>query len=118
MLQVRHADPDRQTILGHLLASLLQRGLQNARTERALARARGHLTLEVSGMVCTLELAGEFITLHAGRPVIPVAELRADLCTLVGLATRGGIVPALLGRRLVLRGRPWRLLPLLHLLRR
>jgi hypothetical protein len=118
MLHVRHAEPDRQTILGHLLASLLVRGLQDPRTARALARPRGLLTLEVSGMVCSIELAGDSITLHAGRPAPPRAELRADLCTLVRLATSGGLVPALLARRLVLRGRPWHLLPLLHLLRR
>jgi hypothetical protein len=113
---VRAADPDRQTLAGHMLAHLLARAVADPRLRASLARRRYRAGLVVSGMATTLELAGDAIVLHDGLVGRLAATLRTDLVTLLGVAAGGSLVRAWLAGRLGVGGNPFRLLPLLPLL--
>ena len=115
-MNVRPADPQRQTLAGHMLARLLARAAADARIRASLARRRTRVAIVVSGMATTLELAGEEVVLHDGLVGSPAATLTTDLVTLLALTAGGGLVRAWLAGRVRLGGNPFRLLPLLPLL--
>jgi len=113
---VRAADPERQTLAGHMVAHLLTRAAGDARIRASLARRRYRAGLVVSGMATTLELRGDEIILHDGLTGKLAATLTTDLVTLLKLSAGASLARAWLRGRVRLRGNPLRLLPLLPLL--
>jgi hypothetical protein len=114
---VRAADPDHQSLAGHMLARLLERAARDPRLAAALGRRRYRVALVVSGMATTIELLGDEIVLHDGRTGQIAATLTTDLVTLLGVSAGSGLGRAWIAGRLKLAGNPLRLIPLLPLLR-
>ncbi len=116
-IPVRPAEPGHQTLVGHMLARLLERALADPRLSASFARRRYRAGLVVSGMSTTLDLRGDEVVLHDGLVGKLAARLTTDLVTLLAVAGGRSLVGAWLSGRVKLGGNPLRLLPLLPLLR-
>ena len=114
-MNVRHDDPGRQTLLGHMLQSVLGRAL--ATPGANLGRGRYTLRFEVSGMVSTVAVDGQDVVIGSQPSGGAAAVVRSDLVTLLALARGGSVVLAFLRGRVGIGGNPFRLLPFVRLLR-
>ncbi len=113
---VRHADPTRQSLLGHMTCSLLRRAVEDPALSRSITRRRRTVRLVVSGMVANVAFGPDEIVVSSDEAAPADASVTSDMVTLVGLVSGAGVVASWLRGRVRIGGRPWALLPLLAVL--
>jgi hypothetical protein len=114
---VRLEPPGEMNLIGYFLRCLLQRGLEAAggRVPRSLAGQRYLIRSE--GMEVTLIIGSDEIVIRRGRHPRIDASVRAGLEMMIRLLREGRIVGPVLRGSLGVRGKIWRLLPLMGVLR-
>lgn len=117
MESIRIDQPGRMNLLGYLLRSILQRGATRDRGRRQLRRLRGRIEIGGSEMRVGLAGANGEVVISAGAIAQADARVHADLRTLLALSLGGNPLGPLLSGRLRVRGKVWRLLPLLRLMK-
>ncbi len=117
MAAVRFARPDQVNLLGYLLRSILQRGATHPAGQKALRRLRGSIEIGGSDMRIRLESSGGEAVISAGPAPEADARVHADLRTLLELALGKNPLGPFFRGRLRVRGKIWRLLPLLRLMK-
>ncbi len=116
MPEVMFAAPGEMNLLGHFLRSLIERNLQTERGTRALGNLKGTVLVGASKMRVTLEFGPDRLVIHLGDQGSPDAQVMASLETLLRVALGRGMLGPLLSGQIQVRGKVWRLLPLLQLL--
>ena len=114
-MNVRHDDPGRQTMLGHMLLSVMGRAL--AQPGVSLGGGSYAVRFEVSEMVSTVALEGKDLVISSTSERRASAYVRSDLVTLLALARGGSVVWAFLSGRVRVGGNIIRLLPFMRLMR-
>ncbi len=114
-MNVRHDDPARQTMLGHMLLSVMGRALQDPRV--SLGGGSYAVRFEVSGMVSTVAVEGAELVISSTSERKASAYVRSDLVTLLALARGGSVVWAFLRGRVGIGGNIFKLLPFVRLMR-
>lgn len=114
---VRLEPPGEMNLIGYFLRGLVQRGLEAAggRIPRGLAGQRYLIRSE--GMEVTLIFGSDEIGIRRGRHPRIDATVRAGLEPMIHLLREGKVVGPVLRGSLGVRGKIWRLLPLMGLLR-
>ncbi|MBI2922302.1 MAG: hypothetical protein HYY18_14710 [Planctomycetes bacterium] len=111
---VRFQDPAKVNLLGHLFASILNRGLKDAAVARKVA-SLGRIGMDAGGMGITAEFGAEEVVLAPGRENCR-AWVGGDMSDLLGVCLTGAFVGPWLSGRLRWGGNPFALLKLLAVL--
>lgn len=104
--------PDRMPLAGFFVQSVLDRVPDAARVRMA-----GRYRIQVGRMVVTAVISASGSEVRAGAEAPFDASLAADLPAFVEMAAGAGPVGLVLGGRLKVGGRFWKLLPLLKALK-
>lgn len=110
-------DPPSMSLLGLILASILERNLADPALQRSAARLRGDVVVQAGEMIVTLSFAEGGVTVRRGAAERPRAAVRGSLDTLMGLSLGRGMVGPVLAGRLKPRGSLLQLLRMRRLLR-
>lgn len=114
---VRLEPPGEMNLIGYFLRGLVQRGME-ASGGRVPRRLAGHRYLIRSeGMEVTLIIGSDEILIRRGRHPRIDATVRAGLESMIELLREGRVVGPFLRGSLTVRGKIWRLLPLMGVLR-
>jgi len=116
-LRVEIVDPDRMSLAGLMVGSLLGRNLADERLAARARRMRGPVAVDAGGMRLVLEFGGDTVRVRRGECERPRVTVTATLDALLDVALGGGAVGAFLGRRVRFRGNPFVALRMLPLLR-
>jgi hypothetical protein len=114
-MKVSHDDPGRQTMLGHMLLSVMGRAL--AAPGVRLSGGSYAVRFEVSGMVSTVAVEGGEMVISSSSDRKTAAYVKSDLVTLLALARGGSVIGAFLRGRVQVGGNIFRLLPFMRLMR-
>lgn len=113
---VRIEPPGETNLVGYFLRSLVGRALERRGGLPASLEGARYL-IRSDGMEITLSLASEGVQIRRGRWPRIDATVRAGLPDFLALLKDGGVVRATLGGAVGVRGKVWRLLPLMGFLR-
>lgn len=113
-MNVTFADPARVTLLAHIFASILRRGLGDAAVARKVS-GLGRIGLEMAGMSITADFAEADVKLSQGREGCR-AWVGGGMSDLLDVCLRGGILKPVLEGRIRWGGNPFALLKLLSVL--
>jgi hypothetical protein len=117
-MNVTIADPERMSMLGLMLASLLERRLAGRVPARLARFLRGTIVVNASGMQVTLSFDGSGVEVSREPPPgRPTAEIKGSLAGMLDAALGRDRVRHFLSGDLRVRGRPDCLVGLLLLLR-
>lgn len=116
-MNVEIADPDRMSLAGLLVASVLRRNLADPALASRAGRLRGAVGVDAGGMLLGLEFSGDGVRVSRGLPERPRVTILAPLDALLDVALGAGAVGAFLRRRVRFRGNPFLALRLLPFLR-
>jgi hypothetical protein len=110
-------EPERMSVLGLILASLLRRRLAEPSARRHAHAMRGDVLVEASGMHVTLSFEPGRIWISRGAAAHPRARIRGTLAALLGAALGHDRLRNVLTGQLRVRGSAlalWRLLALMR----
>lgn len=110
-------EPERMSLLGLMVASMLERSLRAPGGQRHAAAVGGPILLQAGEMRVHLCFGARGVTVRRGDVARPVARIRGSLRALLDLATGRRPIQHLLRGELRVLGRPRPLLRLALLLR-
>ena len=113
-MDVRFADPARVSLLAHIFASILRRGLADASVARKVS-GLGRIGVEMAGMSITADFADAAVTLSPGRESCR-AWVGGGMADLLDVCLRGAVVRPWLEGKVRWGGNPFALLKLLGVL--
>jgi len=117
-MQVTIADPERMSMLGLMLGSVLERRLAKRGPARLARLLRGDILINASGMKVTLRFSGDQVEITRDPPPgRPTAEVSGTMAGMLDAALGRDRVRHVLRGDLKVRGRPDCLVGLLLLLR-
>ncbi|NUN50525.1 MAG: hypothetical protein HUU15_17060 [Candidatus Brocadiae bacterium] len=114
MMEVRFADPSRATLLAHVFASILRRGMSDPAAAQAVA-GLGRIGVQAAGMKITAEFLGDAVVLSVGGDGWR-AWVGGDMSDLLGVCLSGAVIGPWLDGRVKWGGNPFALLKLLKIL--
>jgi hypothetical protein len=115
--RVSVVEPDRLSLAGHMVASLLRRSCAGERNAARAARVRGDVAVNAGGMKLCLEFSRDEVRVRAGDSTDPRASIVAPLDVLLDTALGRGVVGNFLRGRVRARGNPlvlWRMMKLMR----
>jgi hypothetical protein len=113
-VDVRFANPGQVSLLSHIFASILRRGLADAGVARKVS-GLGRIGVEMAGMSITADFGDAAVTLSPGREGCR-AWVGGGMGDLLDVCLRGAVVRPWLEGRLLWGGNPFALLKLLAVL--
>ncbi|MCC6739442.1 MAG: hypothetical protein IT452_10380 [Planctomycetia bacterium] len=113
-MDVRFSDPARVSLLAHIFASILRRGLADAGVARKVS-GLGRIGVEMAGMAITAEFGDAAVTLSGGRTSCR-AWVGGGMSDLLEVCLRGAVIKPWLEGRVRWGGNPFALLKLLSVL--
>ncbi len=115
--RVSVVEPDRLSLAGHMVASLLRRSCVDERNAARASRVRGDVAVDAGGMRLCLEFGRDEVRVRAGESAHPRASIVAPLDVLLDTALGRGVVGNFLRGRVRARGNPlvlWRMMKLMR----
>lgn len=114
---VRFQPPDEVNLVGHFLKGLVERGIV-AGGERLRRRLLGsRFLIRSEGMEVTLIFEESAVEIRRGSWPRIDATVEAEMAPLLGVLRGEGMISAWFEGRVSVRGKMWRFLPLVRLLR-
>lgn len=110
-------EPQRMNLLGLLLANVMERALEDPRTQRKCAPLKGGIQVRAGRMEVRIRFNEGRVEVLRASEDRPRASVSGDLSTLADVTLGGGVVRHYLRRRLKVGGNLYFLLRTLPLLR-
>ncbi len=104
MKRVTIEDPPRMNLLGLILASVIERNLEDADKLRRCEKLKGNVVVAAGEMVVTLKFDGGGVSVARGAQEPCRARVQGRMDALIELALGGGMVGPWLAGRLKTKG--------------
>ena len=116
-MEIQIEEPDRFSLLGHILKAALERRLAEPSEAAGVAGMTGEVFIQAGGMTACLAMDRKGWTIRSSPVGKPAAGIRGTLSALAGAAAGKGLVGSVLRRRLRPSGNIFLLFRLLKLMK-